>query len=75
MGLILQGDNDLPPDPLRSQMICKGDKLFLIDVCCGLRNYQSPEQLDGLHPSEWTHENEEPNDRAVIRSVVVSVSQ
>jgi hypothetical protein len=35
--------------------------------------YQSPEQLDGLHPSEWTHENEEPNDCAVICSVVVAV--
>ena len=35
--------------------------------------YESPEQLDGLHPSELMHEKEEPNDCAVIRSVVVSV--
>jgi hypothetical protein len=37
MGLILRGDNNLPQDPSRSQVICKGNKLFLIDVCCGLR--------------------------------------
>jgi hypothetical protein len=38
-------------------------------------NNQSPEQLDGLNPSERTHENEEPNDCAAARSVVVLVER
>jgi hypothetical protein len=42
MGLILRGDDDLPLDPLESQIIYKGDKLFLIDICCGLRELPIP---------------------------------